>query len=323
MLRIKPLWALLLLCACSEANSTDCPNYQGTWKLSLETDQGTLMSVAVRENGDAYAVGGQPEMGRIYQNTADSWQELTIPDGPLLNWVHADGDTLWVAGNGGRIFRGQNGSFTAVATATTAPLWGIWGQGDTVFAVGGDVRRGPAVILQLQNNRFEQIPLPNIDRPSRSLFKVWGHASNKVYAVGHRGLILTYDGQNWRQVASGTGEDLISLWGRNQDELIVVGGRSNGVVARLQRDSFQAQTIGGTPGLNGVVMDSCGQALIGGNRGTVAEIADQNTTLLDLGVRSPQVIHAVSQGAGRAFAVGGSLHLPAPYSGVIYSLQRN
>ncbi|MFN3202653.1 MAG: WD40/YVTN/BNR-like repeat-containing protein [Bradymonadia bacterium] len=323
---------LLTLVACGSDESSETTPDAGTseevtWGAGFEPgDEGTFMSVWGTSETDVWTVGGQPEAGVIYHRDADGWTKASdVPDGPLLNWVHGAGDTLWVVGNNGRALRKTgDGNFEATDTGVTDPLWGVWAAApDDVWAVGGDALR-PAdeepqpVLLHFDGTAWSQVPLPALDRTApKALFKVWGTGPDNVIAVGGRGVLLRYNGTEWAQETTGTGEDLISLWGSGPDDIAVVGGRAGGVLSRWDGTAWQTSDLAGLPGLNGIWMSAAGQVQVVGNRGSAARIAegfdfdrDQSGTLL--------VLHAVwGSPEGTLFAVGGSLDMAPPYEGVV------
>jgi hypothetical protein len=132
-------------------------------------------------------------------------------------------------------------------------------------------------------------------------------------------VILHYDGDNWSQVSSGTVRDLISLWGTGPDEIVAVGGRDIGAIARWDGAQWTTTDIGRLPGLNGVWVNQAGRAVVVGGMGTAA--------WFDTGSDEPNmltskagfnVLHAVfGFDDGTRISVGGTLDRNPPYTGVI------
>lgn len=58
---------------------------------------------------------------------------------------------------------------------------------------------------------------------SDRLYSVWGSSRTDVWAVGHNGTILHYDGRSWSRVPSGTTSTLRSVWGAAPNDIWVVG----------------------------------------------------------------------------------------------------
>ena len=316
-----------LLVACDEnATSDDTPD-QGrpapAWGAAFDAqDEGAFLSVFGPEPQRIFAVGGQPDAGVAWRYDG-AWAGVDLPDGPLLNWVHGAGDVVWMVGNAGRIVRVRGDAFEAVPSPVTRPLWGVWAaSADEAWAVGGEARDDgtPAepVLLHFTQDTWTQVPLPATDRSFRALFKVFGFGPRDVYAVGGQGIILHWDGTQWTQQASGTGEDLISLWGNTPDDLVVVGGRGNGVLARRTDAGWQAQVVVGQPGFNGVWVDASGTAHIAGNRGLCLRVAPGLFEGERENTNTREVLHGIwGTGTGLRITVGGSLDSAPPWTGVV------
>ena len=315
----------------SDSGSATSGGGYGAWFSAQEIgeDQGALLSVWGASADDVWAVGGQVEavgeagVGLLMHSDGTVWTPQTLPDGtPLLNWVHGAGGETWLVGNAGSTLRSDGSGFAAVESPTEVPLWGVFvvGPGDS-WAVGGDAfdSDGTGVILHWDGATWTDMPMPALDRSSAALFKVWAAAANDVWAVGDAGVIIHYDGAAWSQVPSGTGNDLISLWGTGADDIVAVGGRSIGTVARWDGAAWTSFDVGQVPGLNGVWMDADGVATLVGNRGAAALLPPGSMELnADPTTAELMVLHAVfGFGDGRRVSVGGSLDRSPPYVGVI------
>src|SRR5512136_387349 len=64
-----------------------------------------------------------------------------------------------------------------------------------------------------------QNPLPQ----GNALRGVWGSSSSDVFAVGHDGTIIRYDGTAWNTVGSMTTHVLFSVWGTSSSDVFAVG----------------------------------------------------------------------------------------------------
>lgn len=286
------------------------------------TELGALLSVWGPTDNEIWAVGGQPDAGVIWRFDGSAWRDANPPAGTLFNWVHGAGDVRWFVGNAGRIVRKTGaGDFEALPAITAEPLWGVFAVSpDEAWAVGGeaidDGTPAEPVILHWINGAWSLMPLPAIDRDFRALFKVWGTGPDDVYAVGAKGVILHWDGSAWTQQASGTGQDLISLFGVDGD-IAIVGGRGNGVLARQTDAGWDTQTLAGNPGFNGIWMAPDGTAWIAGNRGSLLSVAPGSFDATRHRSGTPEVLHGMwGTPAGRRIAVGGSLDSGAPWIGV-------
>jgi hypothetical protein len=305
--------------------------YDGAWE---EADfdaraQGAFLNVWGTGPDDIYTVGGQVDDGVAWHFDGTTWSELDLPAGPQLYWVCGVDGELFIVGREGRaLHRGAGASvFTELDTGATEPLWGCWGpSADQLYAVGGDPAdpESEPFMIEWNGATWSEVVLPEPDREARALFKVWGSDASNVWAVGSRGLIYYWNGETWAQQGSGTADDLISLWGTGADDVVAVGGRSNGVLARYDGNTWTSQTLVGTPGLNGVWVDSEGTAHANGLRSTQLRIPAGTFEVIDEEVQStdPAVVAMVMHGiwgidGGIRVSVGGSLLLPPPYQGIV------
>lgn len=326
-------WALLLLsCAGCPTEPEPTPALPtATWHVAHETstDEGAFLSVWGDSPADVWAVGGQVARigdagaGLAYRRRDGAWSRAELPAGaPLLNWVHGHEDELWIVGNAGAAFRHTSEGWVSSLTGVDVPLWGCWVVAKSdVWAVGGDAfdPEGQPVIVHWDGTTWEAQALPVLDRPASALFKVWAAAADDVWAVGDAGVILHHDGAAWAQVSSGTGNDLISLWGRGPHDVLAVGGRSIGTLARWDGSTWTTQDIGEVAGINGVWMHASGDAAIAGNIGALGVVRGPGFVLeredVDAGL---QVLHGVlGFEDGSRVAVGGSLDRSPPYTGLI------
>jgi hypothetical protein len=62
-----------------------------------------------------------------------------------------------------------------------------------------------------------------IDPENNNLFGIWGTAKNNVFAVGENGIILHYDGNQWEQMESDTRYTLHAIWGTSADNIYAAG----------------------------------------------------------------------------------------------------
>lgn len=289
-------------------------------------ETGAFMSVWGTSGTDVYTVGGQPLFGEsagdgvVFHYDGAAWTQQTVPDGPMLNWVHGAEDVLWIVGERGRVLRRVGDTFEETLLPTEAPLWGVWAaSADEAWAVGGDARDRDAtpVIFHYTNGAWSPVDMPELDRDGVSaLFKVWGTGPDHVFAIGQLGVILHWDGTAWTQVPSGTGEDLVSLWGRGPDDIVAVGGRSLGVVGRWDGTAWTFDALERVSGLNGSWMAEDGTVLVNGVGGRLIRIAPNSLDFVDVTTTTRNTLHGMwAASDGPAFAVGGSLLRNPPYVG--------
>lgn len=305
--------------SCYEPTHTAEADWQDAFDASA---QGAFLSVWGTGPCDVYTVGGQPGAGVMFRFDGAAWSKVTIPQSPMLNWVHGVDGQLWIVGEQGLSMRGTpETGFEILETGVDAPLWGVWATAsDDVWAVGGDVIDFDAepVLLHFDGTAWSQETLPQLDRPAQALFKVQANGPDDVLAVGQSGVALRYDGTTWTQLSSGTGDDLISLWGLGDGPMAVIGGRSNAVLARYDGAALQSETLAGLPGMNGVWMDAEGTSHVVGIFGSVARIPAGGFEAIPETTPTQEVLHGTwGVDGGPRFAVGGSLNRSPPFIGVV------
>lgn len=335
-----PLWVIGALCAawtfgisaCADEPKDEVPTQpaclkiphtaEADWQEAFDaTDDGAFLSVWGTGPCDVVTVGGQPGAGVAYHFNGETWNKISLPPVPMLNWVHGVDGELWMSGEQGVTLRGTvEGGFEVIPTGVDAPLWGIWAtSSDDVWTVGGDIAAEDAapVLLHWDGAGWQQETLPDTDRPAKALFKVLASASDDVLAVGQFGLVYHFDGQSWRLVPSGTSEDFISLWGLSPDNIAIVGGRSNAVLGRWDGQGVTSEVLAGQPAMNGIWMDVTGQVHIVGIFGAIARITEGDEPVSEIGP-TQDVLHGTwGVDGGPRFAVGGSLNRNPPFTGAV------
>jgi hypothetical protein len=289
------------------------PSRDAGWQLEAGSeDFGWLLSVWAPVDGPRYLVGGVADEGRIVTDAGGGFSEVAgIPSVPLLNWVHGFSATdIFVVGNGGTVLHFDGAAWTQQPTPTSEALWGVWGAApNDVWAVGGRGNTSSvATLLHYDGDAWESVTLPAFQRPNvTALFKIWGTAADNIYAVGRSGVILHYQGESWVEEASGTGDDLIALYGTSASEIVAVGGRSNGRVAIWNGETWRAESLAPLPGLNGVFMRTPGVVHVVGVEGTIARLDLVAGTFREEVPATALDFHAIfGDSAGVLTAVGGN-----------------
>jgi photosystem II stability/assembly factor-like uncharacterized protein len=312
-------------------------NSDPQWEKAFDAEPvGWLLNVSGPSGDDLYAVGGTPDQGAIMHFDGEGWSPLdTGLDYPLLNWVHpfAEDDIVMV-GNEGTVIRLDGQSWSKQPTPTDQDLWGVWGASpDDLWAVGGNGRQeGQATILRYDGSSWSEVQVPDLERANVfAFFKVWGTSADNLWIVGQRGAILHWDGNELVPQGSGTGKDMISLWGTGPDHVVAVGGRSNGIAAVWDGSSWTSQELvcdeqSGipAPGINGVWMGDPDTAHLVGVEGVAVELDPNTFECSQQFLPTDKDLHAVfGDDEGRMTAVGGNLATASgPYQGVAFVRQR-
>ena len=65
---------------------------------------------------------------------------------------------------------------------------------------------------------------PQASNTPEALYGIWGSDSCNIWAVGHNGAVIKWNGESWSSVASGVSEELLSVWGSDARHVWIVGG---------------------------------------------------------------------------------------------------
>jgi hypothetical protein len=217
----------------------------------------------------------------------------------------------------GVVIQREDGVWGHRESGVDAPLWGVWGaQEDDLWAVGGGGPEGSPILLHDDGEGWSTVDVSAQVGSSNALYKVWGRSADDVYAVGGGGLILHYDGEVWSAEDTPTGSTLIGISG-DDDEVVVAGGRSSGVVLRKIDGEWRRLGFPDDEGFDGAWIDPEGAPTVVGRRGFIGLFAADGVawTREESGV-TDEIHTIVGVPDGPVFAVGGHFD-SAPYSGVI------
>ena len=181
---------------------------------------------------------------------------------------------------------------------------------DEAFAVGGDPLAMRIETLSSSISKTNSGAECQFSKPSKvSKHSLrFGGLMPKMFMVGANGIILHFDGNTWRQQASGTARDFISLWGSGPNDILAVGGRANGLIARFDGAKWTHKVLTGEPGMNGIWMNSEGQATVVGGRGRILSFAKGSMDYVRQKADNRLLLHGVwGTASGERFAVGGTL----------------
>lgn len=271
------------------------------------------------------AVGGYPGHGFMLNRSEDLWSVHSTYD-EMLHWVHSINDDIWLVGANGLIVHLKTDGTPQQHPdpMISEELWGVFAlAADDVWAVGGNPRATgstEALILHFNGTAWERVPLPELDRPCPALFKVWARNSQDVYFAGANGVLLTYDGSTLQQVPVELGDDLVSIWG-NEETVVVVGGRTRGVIISHTDADWTTQLLNQTSGLNGIWVGN-DTAMAVGHQGTVVNWTLSEPTSIQTAQPVSILLHGIFAGkSDRLIAVGGTLDQPQPWQPVIIETQ--
>jgi hypothetical protein len=111
---------------------------------------------------------------------------------------------------------------------------------------------------------------------------VWGTTDGaNIYAVGHGGTILHFNGANWSALYSGTIENLFGIWGSGANEFYVVG--SKGTILRKDGLAWPLMTSATTQDLSDVWGSAPDLVFAVGNGGTILSYDGHSWTAMASG----------------------------------------
>ncbi len=283
---------------------------EADWTLLGEEIPGGALLGGWPVGDELYLVGGQLDgsEGVVLRLGADGACVDRMAAPRLLWWIHGASVDVWYAvGEAGQIIRSEGGVRVDESVPTMATLYGVWDAGDRVYAVGGDVRdtmKGEVWVRESGTWRLLAGDLPGV------LFKVW-----RSWVVGD-GISYRIDGDSLREFPVPDGEKLLTVVGRDDEDVWAVGGRQLPVVLHWEGDAWAKvafDPLCANIGLNGVWTAPGEPVWIAGFYGAVGRYDGESWACPQ---RSPteEHLHVVVGHQGEVFAGGGNLFHPGEES---------
>ncbi len=297
---------------------------RGRLRPVLDDVPGALLSVSGTGPKDVYAVGADPKDGRgplVLHYDGTGWDRLDTGATGDLWWIGVTpvGNAFYLSGDGGLILRYDltTHQFSRDTTPGTQRIYGTWGAGaGDIWAVGGsdeDQDTG-GVIWHYDGVSWTSVDLSAV-RPGGvpQLFKVWGRATNDVYAVGFRGIVLHWNGGAWSVATTPDINDrqLFTVHG-NAKRVGTVGGffAESLLLEREGSGDFLLASPTNSPQLNGVFYSPDDALAVAVGNGLSVATRDENgwTTIDEGNDDKGRDFHAVWVDAEDGiWAVGGDL----------------
>jgi cysteine-rich repeat protein len=142
---------------------------------------------------------------------------------------------------------------------------------------------------------------------SSFLSAVWGTAPNNVYAVGDGGLLLHYDGSEWKKVATGSTESFLSIWGSSSKDVFI--GTDQGDIMHFDGTKWTSLPTGLPAGTSvwTVWGTASNNVYAAGTSGSMVHWNGSNWSSVNPGVNNANTIWSVwGSGASDIFAVADS-----------------
>ena len=219
-------------------------------------------------SNDVYAVGDG-----IFHYDGTNWSDVT-PEGstPLLLGIWGfSSDNVFAVGDGGTILHFDGSDWismdTPIKKGRLDRLQCVWGNSPNHIIAGGETQlvydgtswnkfegtynyglhgmwgssgadifaAGSHYIMHLNGTRWEHGEFFDVD-------DVFGFSSSDVFAVGEYGLILHFNGYNWKPMTGITTFTLPGIWGTSSSDMFAVGS------------SFHSTSDGGFRGIESLIL---------------------------------------------------------------------
>jgi hypothetical protein len=201
---------------------------------------------------------------------------------------------------------------TSLDPGSGAHLWGVWGSSpEDIFVVGES-----GTILRYDGSRWwsqSSAPREGLNdgagysgrpgRPAGGFYGLWGGSSSAVFAVGHAGTALFFDGEQWRPQQTGVTERLRDVWGAADDDVWAVG--DHGTVLRYDGERWSEVEVETTEDLAAVWGSGAEDVFIVGAAGTILRWNGEELELR-LGVTHASLHDVWGRSANEVWAVGQS-----------------
>ncbi len=251
-----------------------------TFSLAALHDRSAFMAIHGTSGTDVWAVGaddGQGPLALHYDGSA--WVRHDAGVRGDFWWVHALAeDDVYFAGSDSHVVHFDGEDFRRIRTPGLGKhiVFGVWAAGeDDIYAVGAvGTRHG--FIWHYDGDEFVELTVPQEVALTGSndvppFFKVSGTSSDDVWVVGGEGTVLRGNAADgFDRVPSGTEETLFTVHAA-ADQVVIVGGSSDGVVLFGDASSSSTELVDVTPEdaplLQGAWVGDGGAAWLSGREG--------------------------------------------------------
>lgn len=237
----------------------------GGWATATIPDGGDLVGVAYRPGGEAVvAVSTGAILRRATRDT--TWSRSVVAGGGRYLMVFESGGDIWIgrAHAAGPLLLGADGGIESINKGYTGDYVDVGGSApndvafllndesdaglafysgggsfggeqwparsvDAVFLRGTSrepaneiVIAGAGGFLTAVNDRIQ----PRVEVTSAHLRDLFGISRDEIWAVGHGGTVLRFDGSSWGQLPFDFPDDLLAGWQRGPNDVWIVSERS-------------------------------------------------------------------------------------------------
>ncbi len=265
-----------------------------------------LLGVWAQSTTVAFAVG---EMGTLDQWNGTQWTPYTIGGGAqALRAVNGVAGAAYLVGDNGTVAR-WNGSgwsgitsgvyvnFTAVAAVSATEAWATANNGDT-FHLDGSMFTNPLKAEKLTD---------------WSLNAIWARTADDVWAVGHAGTFLRWNGKKWIAFDAGTTFLQRSISGTAANEIWALGDDA----MRFDGTSWVV-TVGGTGGGNAIFAAPGGDVWVVGEAGKILRRVPGSGTWAPVASNTTESLTCIHGSAADDIWVGGTKGTLLHWNGIAF-----
>ncbi len=299
-----------------DARSADAPPITGWREVPFQPIPARPFLCVQGVGGEVFFSGGSIGTGKgsLALRFDGQWHELDLQVEETLWWLWPRArDDVWFVGEKGIAVHWDGTRAMTTRLGTDATLFGVWGAGDEVWAVGGSpTSMGDNDLLY----HFDGTAWTKVAPPAAlgvAYLKVWGSGPRDVFVVGRQGVIVHYDGQRWARQESGSQAILTTVHGTGPRDVWAVGGPP-AVVLHYDGTGWSPQAGGlgwRSAAASGVWAEADGTVWVVGWGGE-AWRRKSGTWVDETPATFAQDLHVVwADGLGNAFAGGGSFLAPA------------
>jgi hypothetical protein len=231
---------------------------------------GSVLSAWGTGPNDVYVVGGPlGDSGFeavVVHFDGTAWTKLSPGGTDSFWWVGGSGPKdVWMSGENGRITHWDGATFHDYPPLTKATMWGVWAASPTdAWSVGGTPEGGTMmpndIVLHWDGSAWTQEMLPM--QLGRTLYKVWGTASDDLYAVGESGTIWHRKGTTWALEPNPATSNLFTVFGCSATDVYAVGGQD--VLHTDGGGTWTKLTVALGNSVNGVACNPGGEVVVVG-----------------------------------------------------------
>ena len=140
-----------------------------------------------------------------------------------------DGASVYACGDAGTVLQYRNRQWHALPPVGEAAVHCVWDSGKGGLYAGGQMGQ----IFCYQGGAWTLAYDLFLDV---TILDIWGSSPDSIYAVGDEGLVLHWNGVDWKRMVSGTKSALYSVWGHDDTHILAVG--DFGLVMRWNGDNW-------------------------------------------------------------------------------------